>query len=199
MLPRARSASGASGSGSRGAGRSFACVSVCAVESGAWPEVILGVHVFAGSSPVAPTIQEPANRGVCLDNVGQVDEEAGVLTSSWRNVSTVCDDPAKRSPTSLEWVEDAFAARRYLSSLAFVDSSRIGLVGWSHGGVTAPPPDARPGGESGFARAAPCILQPDVEKETVIAQGLGRVPRPAACTSAADAPPAAPGARAASA
>jgi dienelactone hydrolase len=54
-----------------------------------------------------------------------------------RNVSTVCDDPTNKSPTSPERVDDALAARRYLSSLAFVDSSRIGLVGWSHGGTTA--------------------------------------------------------------
>ena len=54
-----------------------------------------------------------------------------------RNVSTVCDDPTNKSPTSSERVDDALAARRYLSSLAFVDSRRIGLVGWSHGGITA--------------------------------------------------------------
>lgn len=48
----------------------------------------------------------------------------------------VCDDPST-PPTSLERLEDAFAARRYLSSLAFVDTSRIGLVGWGHGGTTA--------------------------------------------------------------
>jgi dienelactone hydrolase len=34
-------------------------------------------------------------------------------------------------------VEDAMGASRYLASLPFVDPARIGLVGWSHGGITA--------------------------------------------------------------
>ncbi len=53
-----------------------------------------------------------------------------------RNVHFLCDDPNK-SPTPVERADDAFAAKRYLSSLAFVDAKRIGLVGWSHGGTAA--------------------------------------------------------------
>jgi len=49
-------------------------------------------------------------------------------------VTAVCDG---KRPTPYDRVEDAFAARRYLSSLPFVDPDRIALVGWSHGGITA--------------------------------------------------------------
>ena len=56
---------------------------------------------------------------------------------SGRHVFDLCDDPDRKSPTASERVEDAVAAKEYLSSLAFVDSNHIGLVGWAHGGVTA--------------------------------------------------------------
>lgn len=42
-----------------------------------------------------------------------------------------------KSPDPRERAEDAFAALRFLSSLAFVVSSRVGLVGWAHGGTSA--------------------------------------------------------------
>ena len=45
--------------------------------------------------------------------------------------------PGKESPTVQERAEDALSARRYLASLPFVDSKRIGLVGWSHGAISA--------------------------------------------------------------
>jgi len=64
-----------------------------------------------------------------------------------RHVDSVCGDPmlvcvngqplGTRSPTARERADDAFAAQRFLSSLPFVDSSRIGLLGWSHGGIAA--------------------------------------------------------------
>jgi dienelactone hydrolase len=59
-----------------------------------------------------------------------------VNSFSWRGVQTVCGN-LTGSPTYSERVEDALGAKRYLSSLSFVDPSRIGLVGWSHGGMTA--------------------------------------------------------------
>jgi len=66
-----------------------------------------------------------------------------------RSVISNCADPAlvctpeaqqppgKRSPTIPERTDDAFWARRYLASLPLVDASRIGLVGWDHGGAAA--------------------------------------------------------------
>jgi len=55
-----------------------------------------------------------------------------------RGVRNVCDDPVLvKSPNPRDRVEDALVANRYLSSLKFVDSSRVGLVGWAHGGITA--------------------------------------------------------------
>ena len=53
---------------------------------------------------------------------------------SARQVPSVCNG---QSPTSVERVADALAAKKYLSTLAFVNAQRIGLVGWSHGGLTA--------------------------------------------------------------
>jgi dienelactone hydrolase len=55
---------------------------------------------------------------------------------SGRHVIDLCAD-FNKSPTVGERVEDAIAAKQYLSSLAFVDPNRIGLVGWAHSGITA--------------------------------------------------------------
>jgi dienelactone hydrolase len=76
-----------------------------------------------------------------LENVALLLRSSGyvalaVNSFSWRGVQTVCGNLGG-SPTYGERVEDAFGAKRYLSSLSFVDPSRIGLVGWSHGGITA--------------------------------------------------------------
>jgi dienelactone hydrolase len=55
-----------------------------------------------------------------------------------RGVQALCDDTMLiRSPDPRARAEDAVAARRYLSSLAVVASSRVGLVGWAHGGTAA--------------------------------------------------------------
>jgi dienelactone hydrolase len=76
------------------------------------------------------------NVALLLRKSGYVALELDSLTG--RGVTNVCDDPmGMKHPTSLDRVEDAFAARRYLSSLPIVDPDRIALVGWSHGGITA--------------------------------------------------------------
>jgi dienelactone hydrolase len=90
-----------------------------------------------------------------LENVALLLRASGyvalvVNSFSWRGVNMVCGDLAA-SPTFGERVEDAFGAKRYLSSLSFVDSSRIGLVGWSHGGITAMETRARSSAASGGA------------------------------------------------
>lgn len=56
---------------------------------------------------------------------------------SGRRLSNVCGDSDTKERLHTEAVDDALAATRYLSSLAFVDASRIGLVGWADGGITA--------------------------------------------------------------
>jgi dienelactone hydrolase len=76
-----------------------------------------------------------------LENVAGLLRSSGyvvlvVNSFSWRGVSNLCGNLGG-SPTPSERVEDAMGASRYLSSLSFVDSTRIGLVGWSHGGITA--------------------------------------------------------------
>jgi len=98
-----------------------------------------------GAGPFPAVVLMHGCAGVSGDNSLEVSDllrDAGYVaflvdSFSRRHVSNVCNDPDTKSPTSIERVEDAFAARRYLSSLAFVDSSRIGLLGWSHGGRTA--------------------------------------------------------------
>jgi dienelactone hydrolase len=113
--------------------------------SGPFPAVVL-MHGCSGPWPSYTGIE---NVALLLRDSGYV---ALVVDSLlWRGVSTVCDDPANKSPTSQERVEDALAASRYLSSLAFVDSRRIGLVGWSHGGTTALMTWTRNSVVSGFA------------------------------------------------
>ncbi len=52
-----------------------------------------------------------------------------------RQVPTVCRDYP--IPSVDDRIGDALAAKKYLSSLAFVDPKRIGLVGWSHGANAA--------------------------------------------------------------
>jgi dienelactone hydrolase len=95
---------------------------------GPFPAIVL-MHGCNGVEPVQHQV------AALLHESGYV---ALVVDSfSGRHVSTVCDDPDSKSPTYRERVEDALAAQRYLSSLAFVEPSHIGLVGWSHGGITA--------------------------------------------------------------
>jgi dienelactone hydrolase len=55
-----------------------------------------------------------------------------------RGVQSVCDDSMLiKSPDPRDRAEDARAARRYLASLGSVDSRRVALVGWAHGGSAA--------------------------------------------------------------
>lgn len=51
-----------------------------------------------------------------------------------RGLSTVCNNPHLLGPETR--AQDAYAAKSYLSGLSFVDSNRIAMVGWSHGGWT---------------------------------------------------------------
>ena len=107
--------------------------------TGPFPAVVL-MHNCAG---VEGTITAMENVAFQLRDAGYV---ALVEDSfSERHVSFVCDDPAHKPPTSPGRVEDAFAASRYLASLAFVDANRIGLVGWSHACACCPPIDGGAG------------------------------------------------------
>ena len=51
-----------------------------------------------------------------------------------RDFDNICTKPNAVN----DWLRsmDAFAAKAYLSGLSFVDSDRIGVIGWSHGGWT---------------------------------------------------------------
>ena len=51
-----------------------------------------------------------------------------------RGVTEACTDYVRVSPSVR--AKDAHAARAYLASLPFVDAGRIGVLGWSHGGIT---------------------------------------------------------------
>lgn len=99
---------------------------------GPFPAVVL-MHNCSGLGAGSTGVE---NVALLLRDSGYVALVVNSFSWPWRRVFHICDDPST-SPTSLERVEDAFAARRYLSSLAFVDASRIGLVGWGHGGTTA--------------------------------------------------------------
>jgi dienelactone hydrolase len=99
---------------------------------GPFPAVVL-MHNCSGLGAGSTGLE---NVALLLRDSGYVALAVNSFSWPWRRVFNTCDDPST-PPTSLERLEDAFAARRYLSSLAFVDTSRIGLVGWGHGGVTA--------------------------------------------------------------
>lgn len=62
-----------------------------------------------------------------------------VVTDSFgpRGVKSVCGSKDQGAPTSRDRAEDAVAVRRHLAAMPFVDASRIGLMGFSHGGKTA--------------------------------------------------------------
>ncbi len=54
-----------------------------------------------------------------------------------RGISSVCTYTGSDAVDILrKRVTDAYDAKRYLASLPFVDRSRIGVIGWSHGGMT---------------------------------------------------------------
>ncbi|MDP2854689.1 MAG: dienelactone hydrolase family protein [Smithellaceae bacterium] len=52
-----------------------------------------------------------------------------------RGVGNICFSPLKVSP--LDRAHDAFAAKRHLQTLPFIDKERIAVMGFSHGGWTA--------------------------------------------------------------
>jgi dienelactone hydrolase len=89
-----------------------------------------------GCDGILPSMSRMENVALLLRDAGYV-----VLVVDGfgpRDVQSVCDDPVLvKSPDPRERAEDALAASRYLSSLPLVASSRIGLVGWAHGGTAA--------------------------------------------------------------
>lgn len=75
-----------------------------------------------------------------LTSLGYVTLE--VDSFSRRGVRSVCKDPRgrraeERRISLLTRVLDAYGGLKHLSILPYVDSDRIGLIGWSHGGMTA--------------------------------------------------------------
>lgn len=112
--------------------------------SGPFPAVVL-MHGCAGFGVGSTGLE---NVALLLRDSGYV--ALAVNSFSWRGVHSVCGDLAG-SPTFSERVEDALGAKRYLASLSFVDPSRIGLIGWSHGGMTALETRARSSAASGAA------------------------------------------------
>jgi len=143
---------------------------------GPFPAVIL-LHDCDGPSGNAPIdkvailLRASGYIGIAVDSFGG------------RGVSgSACEGGNLKAPTSTDLVEDAFAANRYLASLAFVDKTRIGLLGWGDGGRAAlltlkrnanetnPPPfsafaayypDCRVFGETRTANASVLILTGD--------------------------------------
>ena len=53
-----------------------------------------------------------------------------------RSLFSVCQTPVRIASPTMRAL-DAHGALAYLQRLAFVDADRIGLVGWSHGGIAA--------------------------------------------------------------
>ena len=54
-----------------------------------------------------------------------------------RNISNICTDDFELFAMSLIRTQDAYDAKVFLASLPFVDSNRIAVLGWSHGGWTS--------------------------------------------------------------
>jgi dienelactone hydrolase len=54
-----------------------------------------------------------------------------------RHISNICGPQGWLTLGVSERVWDAFGALAYLRSLPFVERDRIGVIGWSHGGMTA--------------------------------------------------------------
>ncbi|HET6438821.1 MAG TPA: dienelactone hydrolase family protein [Anaeromyxobacter sp.] len=120
--------------------------------SGPFPAVVLlhgcdgMVASMAQMEKVAATLSGSGYVVLAVDSFGP------------RGVRTVCDDSMLiKSPDPRERVGDAIAAKRYLSTLASVQSSHVGLIGWAHGGTTALMAWARaaePSGGAPFAAIA---------------------------------------------
>jgi dienelactone hydrolase len=54
-----------------------------------------------------------------------------------RGITGICAGGMIAVETLSYRVKDAYLAKKYLSTLSYVDSDRIGVMGWSHGGTTA--------------------------------------------------------------
>ncbi len=116
---------------------------------------------------------------VPLNNVAFLLRDAGyvaLVVDSFvaRNVFLAVPVCSGSPPTVGDRVGDAFAANRYLSSLAFVDSRHIGLVGWSHGGIAAVMAWARNASAPGTSRFAAvaayypnCFSRQDISSPSV--------------------------------
>ena len=53
-----------------------------------------------------------------------------------RGLSSICEDDSLLSSIIPKRSQDAYDAKSYLTGLPFVDRNRIGVMGWSHGGMT---------------------------------------------------------------
>lgn len=53
-----------------------------------------------------------------------------------RGILNVVDDPSLLFSIIPKRAQDAYDAKSYLAGLPFVDRNRIGIMGWSHGGMT---------------------------------------------------------------
>jgi len=53
-----------------------------------------------------------------------------------RGLSSICEDGSLLSSMVPKRAQDAYDAKSYLAGLPFVDQNRIGVMGWSHGGMT---------------------------------------------------------------
>jgi dienelactone hydrolase len=53
-----------------------------------------------------------------------------------RGLSSICEDLSLIFSIVPKRTQDAYDAKSYLSELPFVDRNRIGVMGWSHGGMT---------------------------------------------------------------
>ena len=93
--------------------------------NGPFPAVIM-MHVCSGDLPYLDPWE---NRFI---QWGYVVLRVDSLTQ--RKKQTFCDRPV---PTARPRAQDAYDAKSYLMELPFVDKEKIGLIGWSHGGIAA--------------------------------------------------------------
>ena len=93
--------------------------------NGPFPAVIM-LHGCSGDTPYQDAWE---NRFV---QWGYVVLRVDSLTP--RKKQTFCDMPA---PTIKPRAQDAYDAKTYLMELPIVDKQKIGLIGWSHGGMAA--------------------------------------------------------------